>query len=124
MKQSLIILASVYLVAAMLAKNWKLRASATDSTSVENFRIHEAFLAHTTPGAGTTMPVKLCSAVHAFSFSWRDTVVAPNNWTAATCKNFANSLGGSHYQLGCANPSSFSWGDKDGSLPADNHCHW
>jgi len=103
-----------------------LGTSAKDSTSSvqENINIREAFLAHTTPGEGTTMPVKLCSAVHALSFSWRDTVVVPDNWKAGTCENFAKSLGGSHYQLGCANQSSFSWGNKDGSLPADNQCRW
>jgi hypothetical protein len=126
MKQSLIVLGCVCLGAVVLVNNRSLRAWAKYSTAStqESINIRDSFLAHTTPGAGTTVPVKLCGAVHALSFSWRETVVAPDNWKAATCQNFANSLGGSHYQLGCANPSSFSWGNKDGSLPADNQCRW
>jgi hypothetical protein len=126
MKQSLIILACICLGTAVLVNNGSLRAKTTHPTSQqpESHKIHEAFLAHTTRGAGAPIPAKLCSAVHALSFSWRETVLAPDNWTAATCQNFATSLGGSHYQLGCANRSSFSWGNKDGSMPEENQCHW
>jgi hypothetical protein len=126
MKQSLIILAYVCLGVAVLIDNGNLGAKPKHSTppQKESLGIHESFLAHTTRGAGAAKPAKLCSAVHELSFSWRETVTAPDNWTAATCQNFSNSLGGSHYQLGCANTSSFSWGNKDGSLPEDNQCHW
>jgi hypothetical protein len=123
-KQFLIILACVCLWTAVLVHNRNLRASAKDSLEQERYSIRDGFVAHTTPGVGSPTEVKLCSAVHALSFSWRDTLVVSDNWKAATCQNFANSLGGSHYQLGCGNPRSFSWGDKNGSLPPDNQCGW
>lgn len=126
-KQSLsIILACSCLCAIPLFANRILRASGQNSTSSaeEISNVRAAFLAHTTKGAGTTVPAKLCSAVHAMSFNWRDTIIVPDDWRVATCQNFANSLGGSHYQLGCANPGSFSWGNNEGSLPPENQCHW
>jgi hypothetical protein len=126
MKQSLIILVFICLATVVLINRGNVRAKATHLTPPqdESVKINEAFLAHTTRGAGATVPAKLCSAVHELSFNWRETVVAPDNWNASTCQNFANSLGGTHYQLGCANKSSFSWGNKDGGLPEENECHW
>jgi hypothetical protein len=86
--------------------------------------IPEAYLPHTTAGAGATKPAKICSAVHALSFSWRDSIVVPDDWGKASCQNFAHSLGTTEYQLGCANLGSFSWGNRNGSAPADNQCKW
>jgi hypothetical protein len=126
MKQSLIVLICGFLGATVLVNSRSLSALPKDRTSPvqKTITVPEAFLPHTTPGAGAPQPLKICSGVHELSFSWRDTIIAPNDWKAATCQNFANSLGASQYQLGCANPSSFSWGGRDGSSPADNKCGW
>jgi len=124
--QSRLILTYVCLGGALLVHNRSLGASPKDSTSPahRSTTLPEAFLAHTTPGAGAPTPAKLCSAVHHLSFNWRDTVMVPDNWKAPTCQNLANSLGATQYQLGCANSGSFSWGNRQGSLPADNQCGW
>lgn len=84
--------------------------------------VQDSFKAHTTanPAGGITNPVKLCSAIR----SWRDTIVAPDNWKAGTCENYAASIGASSYQLGCANADSFSWGDMGGGRPPANNCNW
>ena len=99
-------------------------SSTSADQSGEALSIRQSFLAHTTPGDGVAATAKLCSAVHQLSFNWRDTIIVPDNWQTSTCQTFARSLGGTHYQLGCANPHSFSWGDKEGSLPVDNQCRW
>jgi hypothetical protein len=122
--RSLIILICLTLATAMLVKYISLRASAKDSTAPmrESPAIHESFLAHTTIATGITTPVKLCSSVQAFK--WRDTMVVPDDWKAGTCQSFANSLGMTEYQLGCANPNSISWGSRNGSTPSENQCGW
>lgn len=126
MKRSLIVLACGFLGATVLVNSRSLRALPKDRTSAaqKTITVPESFLPHTTPGAGAPQPLKICSGIHSMSFNWRDTIIVPNDWKAATCQNFAHSLGANQYQLGCANPSSFSWGDRDGSSPADNKCGW
>jgi len=120
----LLLMILIFLCAAGLAKGMRLRAAVRDaqSSAGKSFNIREGFVAHTTPGAGVPMPTKLCSAV--YPFNWRDTVAVPDTWKASSCQNFAHSLGKAQYQLGCANPSSFSWGDANGSIPEDNRCGW
>ena len=125
-KRPLITLICICLGVAALIKVTRLRASANDSKSQAGGSVDlgAAFQPHTTPGVGTATPEKLCSAVHPLTFNWRDTVIVPDDWSSETCKTFAKSLGLSQYQLGCANSNSFSWGDRNGSSPADDQCHW
>lgn len=114
----------VFVCAAGLARQVRMRAAVRDSPSsaAKTFNIREGFVAHTTAGAGVSLPTKLCSAVHPFNV--RDTIAVPDTWKAGSCQNFANSLGIGEYQLGCANPGSFSWGNTSGSPPEDNQCGW
>jgi hypothetical protein len=121
-KETSIILTFICIGVGGLGYKSSARGSAIDPQ--KKITIPEAYLPHTTAGAGATKPAKICSAVHAFSFSWRDSVVAPDDWGKASCQNFANSLGTAEYQLGCANSGSFSWGNKNGSAPTDNQCKW
>jgi len=122
--QSLLILSCVLLVGAVLVSQLDLPVLGKNPTAPmkKSVSIRDSFMAHTTTSTGVTTPVKLCSGVHAFS--WRQTMLVPDNWKAATCQNFANSIGLTEYQLGCANPNSFSWGNMHGSTPADNQCGW
>lgn len=106
------------------ALGYKSSAGGSVNDPQKHITIPEAYLPHTTAGAGAPKPAKICSAVHALSFSWRDSIVAPDDWGKASCQNFANSLGTTEYQLGCANLGSFSWGNKNGSAPPDNQCKW
>jgi hypothetical protein len=121
-KETSIILAFICIGVGGLGYKSSARGSVNDPQ--KQITIPEAYLPHTTAGAGATKPAKICSAVHALSFSWRDSIVAPDDWGKASCQNFANSLGTTEYQLGCANLGSFSWGNKNGSVPPDNQCKW
>jgi hypothetical protein len=125
-KRSIVVLVCGVLGVTVLLNSRNLNALPKDRTTPvqKTVTVPEAFLPHTTPGVGAPMPLKFCSGVHAMSVRWRDTIIVPNDWKAATCQNFAHSLGANQYQLGCANPSSFSWGDRDGSSPPDNKCGW
>lgn len=59
MKRSLIILVGTCLVAAVLTNGRNLRVKATNSTPLqqESVNLNEGFLAHTTRGAGATVPL-------------------------------------------------------------------
>jgi len=125
-QKSLTTLICICLGAAVMVDDGGQRSLAKDSTLQTNDSddVREALLPHTTPGTGTATPRKLCSAVHSLNLDWRDTVAVSDDWNAETCKTFARSLGLTQYQLGCANPNSFSWGDRNGSPPGDNRCGW
>jgi hypothetical protein len=83
----------------------------------------------TTVAAGAiTAPVKLCSAVN--DPHWRDTITPPDTWSAATCAQYAVSVGAIHTQLGCADSNGFHWGNYFNSTgmtpnaPDPNSCKW
>jgi hypothetical protein len=52
---------------------------------------------------------KVCSGVSPGFF--RDSIIAPNNWSKQSCIQWAASIGTSTYQLGCLNGGTdFAWG--------------
>jgi hypothetical protein len=98
-------------------------AAQATKTSALKTTIKGSFAEHTTAAVvAITTPVKLCSGV--LAPNWRDTITVPDGWKAGTCQGFATSIGTSAYQLGCANPNSFSWGNMNGGTPPDNQCGW
>lgn len=70
---------------------------------------------------GVTTSSKMCSGVN--DPYWRDTITVPDTFTAEGCKGFAQSVGAAHYQLGCIQADSISWGAFNGGNPSPN-CGW
>jgi hypothetical protein len=104
----------------------RVRASQASTSVKKQMTIKESLTAsHTTAAladTGISTSVKLCSGV--LAPNWRDTITVPDSWKAGTCQGFASSIGTSAYQLGCANPDNFSWGNPNGGTPPDNRCNW
>jgi len=63
---------------------------------------------------------KVCSVL--VGNTWRDTLLVPSTWTAATCDRLRSTLGASAYQLACIFENDFSIGQGSG-IPARN-CGW
>lgn len=70
---------------------------------------------------GLTGPVKICSAVA--DPYWRDSIAVPETFTAEGCRGYMTSVGAYHYQLGCIQRDSVSWGPFNGGTPSPN-CGW
>lgn len=70
---------------------------------------------------GLTGTVKICSAVA--DPYWRDSISVPDTFTAEGCKGYMTSVGAYHYQLGCIQRDSVSWGPFNGGTPSPN-CGW
>jgi len=54
---------------------------------------------------------------------WRDNLLVPSSWTAATCNRLRSTLGASGYQLGCIFENDFSYGPVGSGIPTPN-CGW
>ena len=69
---------------------------------------------------------KICSIV--VPFSWRDTIVVPDSWSANDCDDFRASMGASHAQLGCLTAGSYTLGLTSTGVPpaapGTNPCGW
>jgi hypothetical protein len=64
---------------------------------------------------------KICSVF--IPGNWRDSINVPQGWTPGMCINFMRSVGATHYHLGCAFYSGFTWGEPNGGSP-NNNCGW
>jgi hypothetical protein len=65
---------------------------------------------------------KLCSVWTAGVF--RDTINAPDSWTATDCRGFADQLGATFAQLACQFDHGMSWGKVDQTLAPNPDCGW
>jgi hypothetical protein len=65
---------------------------------------------------------KVCSIL--VGGAWRDNLLVPANWTAATCDRLRSKLGASAYQLACIFDNDFSISSSGSSRPPEPNCGW
>jgi hypothetical protein len=61
--------------------------------------------------------------------NWRDSIVVPDNWTIANCRNLCLAFEATRLQLGCLSNSTVTFGSVTNcsnqlSLPPGNVCGW